>query len=90
MNKTTNKNARLWAFRYWNGQGRGRWYVSDTPHPKGSKIALRKGVDWGYDTIEGKAIVLSLYWARRFRADCIRVGAAPYFIDLNTNQFVNV
>ena len=84
--KTEQKHTptRIIAYRI---EGRGRWYVSGVPHPKGTRIALKEGVDWGYDKAEGKAIELSLYWARRFKRDCQRVNAASYFIDLSTNQF---
>lgn len=37
------------------------------------------GVDWGYVTEAAKAKPLSKYWARRFRADCLRCGRVAYF-----------
>jgi len=33
------------------------------------------GVDWGYTTERSKALRLNTYYARRFVADCRRVGA---------------
>jgi hypothetical protein len=38
------------------------------------------GKDWGYTTEFAKAIVLNVYWQRRFNADCRRVGAVATFI----------
>ena len=55
------------------------WYVAGIPHPKGSKAALRYGVDWEWTDDRSKAIDLSLYWQRRFRRDCERTNRQAQF-----------
>lgn len=44
-----------------------RMYVTERPGDG--------GVDWGYSTDATKARPFSLYWAKRFAADCRYVGS---------------
>ena len=39
-----------------------------------SQLPGEGGVDWGYSENPSKAIPVSRYWQRRFKADCARVG----------------
>jgi len=61
-------------------------YVSQLPARKGSKRAMREGVDWGYThhspghVGNDAPIRLTPYWERRFRADMSRLNAACRFI----------
>jgi hypothetical protein len=55
------------AARVWHPLRRETWYVSEVPGDG--------GVDWGYVTDRAKALPLSPYWQRRFRADMRRVAA---------------
>ena len=50
------------------------FYVASVPTKKD---------DWGYTTDPAKAIDLSLYWGRRFAADCRRVGAVAVEVPSN-------
>ena len=56
------------ASRQWDA--RTRYYVASTPTGR---------EDWGYTEKATQACALSRYWARRFRADCRRVGAVARF-----------
>lgn len=38
--------------------------------------------DWGYTEDSNKAIHLSPYWQKRFRADCRFCGRSAVFIDI--------
>ena len=38
--------------------------------------------DWGYTTNRARALPLNSYWARRFAADCRRVGAVAQLVVL--------
>ena len=60
----------LIASRFWS-QRVPVFYVSHTPGDG--------GVDWGYDTNPAKALPLNRYFARRFAADCRRVGVVAQF-----------
>jgi hypothetical protein len=37
------------------------------------------GKDWGYTMRQEEALPLNKYFARRFNADCVRVGAVAQF-----------
>ena len=50
------------------------WYVSELPG--------QGGVDWGYNKSADKAIKLTPYWQKRFRADMRRVGAQNRLIPI--------
>lgn len=58
--------------------GTRRLFVCDTPHRKGSKTALAKGVDWGYTIHRAQALELSPYWQRRFIAHCKYVNGKGF------------
>ena len=61
-------------------------YVSQLPARKGSKRALRDGVDWGYSYHEpgwrgnDTPLLLTRYWQRRFCADMRRVRSSVHSI----------
>mgnify|MGYP001558849448 CR=1 FL=1 len=40
------------------------------------------GCDWGYTTDSSKALLLNKYFARRFAADCKRVGAKANLLEV--------
>ena len=67
------------AYRIWSLKPYRCFWVADIPHPKGTKPAIKYGVDWGYTTDFDKAIKLTPYWQRRFAAHCHRMGANPGF-----------
>jgi hypothetical protein len=50
----------------------GLLYVSEVPGDG--------GVDWGYTHSRERALLLNTYFARRFAADCRRVGCTPQMI----------
>ena len=87
MGKTNNAETKPDAYMgTWNG-GLRRVYVSQLPARKGSKRALRDGVDWGYSYHEpgwrgnDAPLLLTAYWQRRFAADTRRVGGNTHTLD---------
>ena len=60
------------ASRYWD-KNNPVFYVSELIGNQG---------DWGYTTDAQKAVYLSSYWQRRFKADCDKVGVKATFIKM--------
>ena len=54
------------------------WRVSQQGRPEYVANKPGGGADWGYTDKSGKAIVLSRYWQRRFRRDCMRVERVAF------------
>lgn len=68
-NKPATPLPKFIASRVWNkSKPHERYYVQNVPG--------NGGADWGYTTNRADAAALSNYWARRFAADCDRVGSS--------------
>ena len=65
-------NGNIIAGRQWNK--RTFFYVAQVPGDGGT--------DWGYTTEYGKALPLNQHFARRFAADCRRVGASAVLVNV--------
>jgi hypothetical protein len=60
------------AYREWIHGSHKTFWVSEVPGEGGK--------DWGYTEDSDKAKLLNVYWQRRFRKDCERVGYVAHFV----------
>jgi hypothetical protein len=60
------------AYRNWIKGTQMTFWVAQVPGDGGK--------DWGYTQNSEEGILLTLYWQRRFRCDCERVGYTAQFV----------
>ncbi len=68
------------AYRLWSVHPHVTFWVADIPHLKGTKPALKHGVDWGYTQDSKQAIDLTPYRQQRFAAHCRRMRSEVRFV----------
>ena len=60
------------------------WYVCQLLARPGTARARRDGVDWGYTTERTKAMLVSKYWANRFRKYVEDCGHIAHVLEVET------
>ena len=73
--KTRQPIGTMKAYRIWNHITGEIYWVAQLKQPK--KAGCK---DWGYTSSSQLAIQLTLYWQRRFAADCRYVGSEAHFV----------
>jgi len=58
------------------------WYVSQLPG--------HEGVGWGHDPDVKKALPLSLYWQRRWKAECDYINRTARFLEVKLEPSVEL